>query len=609
MKEVENLTAEQLAALAKKQAEKEKKEKQRIERERKKEEQRLERERKKEEKVEESEEDFQVRRWNGFVKAEKVMSETDMKFFRDAAPKYFRSLTTSVVDKKTDVELFNTEIKFYPPSTLKENWIELDDELARKMFRTMVEGGDITVKDPQSNQFITKKYPPKVFDKITNTLKIVDDKTYNLLRLEDKLLPSYEKGTVPKLSTYMRALVNAISGNNITWNNSLQDWTGDKEENRVWFEKWIYGTVHADIGNSGASLPVIFGPGKVGKNALFDIVFKQILGKESCFTSTWDVLHGNFDGFKMNKVFMFIDEVPARNDWSTFKNMTGSPDSFIKMKYGAEFTIENTIRYGVGCNDVGYPLPVEDGPQMMRVSPMKTQAASTFATNFVKITDQDNKPGYCRELLTNLDPTLDVEELTDFEVGDLLLRGPLHNEWASRDAAQEFLNYLDYTYKSETGFYNHPPLRGQDWRDIIDEKESTVNKIADYVITEEVETVSTKELYELYKLLQEDRSDTKMKFNSFAGKIKPLLLEHYNFYPNPTIKSGVRVGIYSCVKGKNDFTDYEMNTQRFIEDVDLYKNGAPWQKKVGMLKYKDGKTRQAQHKITNFNKLINPEKD
>jgi hypothetical protein len=599
MRELENISAEELAKLAKKQAEKEKKEQKRVDDLR-----------KKEEKAEESEEDFQVRRWNGFVKAEKVMAETDMKFFRDAAPKYFRSLTTSVVDKKTDVELFNTEIKFYPPGTLKENWIELDDEVARKMFRTMVEGGDITVKDPETNQFITKKYPPKVFDKITNTLKQVDDKTYNLLRLEDKLSPNYAKGTVPRLSTYMRALVNAISGNNITWNATLEDWTGDKEENRVWFEKWIYGTVHADIGNSGASLPVIFGPGKVGKNALFDIVFKQILGKESCFTSTWDVLHGNFDGFKMNKVFMFIDEVPARNDWSTFKNMTGSPDSFIKMKYGAEFTIENTIRYGVGCNDVGYPLPVEDGPQMMRVSPIKTQAASTFATNFVKITNQENNnENYCRELLTNLDPTLDVEELSDFEVGDLLLRGPLHNEWATRAAAQEFLNYLDYTYKSETGFYNHAPLRGQDWRDIIDEKESTVNKIADYVITEEIETVSTKELYELYKLLQEDRSDIRMKFNSFAGKIKPLLLEHYSFYPNPTIKSGVRIGIYSCVEGKNDFTDYEMNTQRFIEDVDLYKNGAPWQKKVGMLKYKDSKTRQAQRKITNFNKLINPEKD
>jgi hypothetical protein len=540
------------------------------------------------------------------------MQSTDMKFYRDAAPKYFRSLTTTLIDEKTNVELYNTEIKFYPPSSLRENWIELDDEVARKMFRTMVEGGDITVQDPGTGQWVTTTYPPRVFDKITNTLKSVDEKTFNLLRLDDKLEPNYSKTDVPKISTYMQALVNAISGNNIEWNASIQDWVGDKEENRVWFEKWIYGTVHADIGNPTASLPVIFGKGKVGKNALFDIVFKQILGKESCFSSTWDVLHGNFDGFKMNKVVMFIDEVPARNDWSTFKNMTGSPDSFVKMKYGAEFTIENTIRYVIGCNEETYPLPVEDGPQMMRVSPIKTQRNSTFATNFVKITNRAQaNENYCRELLAALDTTLDVEELSDFEVGDMLLRGPLYKEWASREAAQEFLNYLDWTYRSENGFYNNPPLRGKDWNEVIDEKESTVNKIVQYLISEQVEMISAKELYEIYKVLQEDRSDVRMKFNGFAGKIKPLILESgvYGFYQNPTIRDGSRVGMYCLNSVTADFAQYEINSANFIAEIDMYKGTSPWQKKIPMLRYKDAGSRAIDRRRQQFDRLINPEKD
>lgn len=601
MSDIKELSAEEHLKLAKKKAAEEKKR-----------EKAQEAEEKKQAKVEETEENFQKRRWDAFVKAEQVMASTDMKFYRDAAPKYFRSLTTKLLDEKTAVELYNTEIKFYPPSSLRENWIELDDELARKMFRTMVEGGDITVQNPETDIWITTNYKPKVFDKITNTLKQVDEKTYNLLRLDDKLEPNYENASIPTISIYMRALVNAISGNNIEWNDSIQDWVGDKEENRVWFEKWIYGTVHADIGNPTVSLPVIFGKGKVGKNALFDIVFKQILGKESCFSSTWDVLHGNFDGFKMNKVVMFIDEVPARNDWSTFKNMTGSPDSFVKMKYGAEFTIENTIRYVIGCNEETYPLPVEDGPQMMRVSPIKTQRTSTFAENFVKIMNKEtNNKKYCREMLSTFDPTLDVEELTDFEVGDMLLRGPLHSEWASRQAAQDFLNYLDYTYKSEHGFYNNPPLRGKDWKEVIDEKESTVNKIVQYVISEEVEMISSKELYEIYKVLQEDRSDVKMKFNGFAGKIKPLLLESglYSFHQNPTIKDGSRIGMYCLNSVKADFTKYEINSANFIIEIDMYKGTSPWQKKIPMLRYKDAKTKQINRSFNHINRLTNPEKD
>jgi hypothetical protein len=596
-----NISSEQLAQMLKEQKEKEKKEKKEKEAEE-----------KKQQKENESDENFQVRRWNAFVRAEKILKDTDMKFFRDSVPRYFRSLTTKLIDKKNGVESFTTEIKFYPPSSLRENWIELDDELARKMFRIMVEGGEtISVKNPETEQWEQHTYPARVYEKITNTLKLTDEKTYNLLRLDDKLNPNYKEDDIIKISPYMRALMSAVSGNNIEWNTAMSDWVGDKEENRVWLEKWCYGAVHADIGNSMASLPVIYGPGKNGKNALFDVVFKQLLGKECCFCSTWDVLHSNFDGFKLNKVVMFIDEVPAREDWSTFKNMTGSPDSFVKQKYGPEFNIENTIRYAVGCNNETYPLPVEDGPQMMRVSPIKTQRTSTFAENTVKILDQENYPGYCRQLLADSDNTIVVDDLTDFSVGDALLRGILFREWASRESAQQFLNYLDYTYRSTTGNYSLAPLRGRDWAEVIDEKESIINKVAQYVVSEAIETISTRELYEIYRMLQEDRSDVKMKFAGFAGRIKPIMMEtgKYYFYQNPTIKDGTRVGIYCSILGKTEFRDYEIDSRKFIQEVDLYKDSGSWQKRISVLKYKEKKALDNQLRIQQLNQLINPEKD
>jgi hypothetical protein len=314
----------------------------------------------------------------------------------------------------------------------------------------------------------------------------------------------------------------------------------------------------------------------------------------------------------MNKVMMFIDEVPSRNDWSTFKNMTVSPDSFVKMKYGAEFTIENTIRYVIGCNEETYPLPVEDGPQMMRVSPIKTQRNSTFAENFVKITNQEqNDENYCRNLLAELDPKLDVDELSNFEIGDMLLRGALHNEWASREAAQEFLNYLDYTYRSDNGFYNNPPLRGADWAEVIEEKESTVNKIVQYIIEEQIEQISNKELYEIYKVLQEDRSDTKMKFNGFAAKIKPLLLETglYKFLRNATVKDGSRVSLFVRLESTDDFKEYEIDSNKFIVEVDMYKGTGAWQKKTPMLKYKKNKSNKEHYDLNRIMNWINPEKD
>lgn len=530
-------------------------------------------EQEKSEKQERREEESQtIERWNSFVKAEQVLMETDMKFYRDSQPKYFRKLQTKSWKKKTNpkIEYLNTEVKFYPPGTLGENWIQLKHQNARDMFRIMVEGGDITVKNPETGEVIKQNYPSRVYDKITNTLKEVDNKTYNMLDLSDKLEPNYGADETPECPIIHKALFYAVSGNVPELVDGI--WIGQKLENLEWLEKWLYGTIHADIGNNMASFPVIFGPGKVGRNALFDVVLKQCLGKDACFSGTWDIIHGNFDGYKLGKVVMFIDEVPEKGSWEILKNMTGSTDSFVKQKYGAEFVIDNTVRYAIGTNEEIYPLPVENGPQMMRVSPIKTNRNSTFAENTVKMLDHIHGEGYCRQLLKDSDETLKVDDMTDFMVGDTLLRSVLQHEWASREACQKLLNYLDHTYASDTGNYSLGPLRGQDWDIIIRDKVPAVKQVVDYILDQEIETISVGELYEIYKVIQNERSDMVKKMSSFSQIIRDLLEDQgYTQHKETYINSNIRTTIYH-IGVKDNFKDYNMNIDRFIMEVNLSDN-------------------------------------
>lgn len=505
-------------------------------------------------------------KWNNFVKAEKVLKETDMKFHRDAQPRYFRKLTTTSTNKKTGVEYINTEIKFYPPSSLKENWIELDNDGARRMFRIMVEGGDINVVNPNTGERVSESYTPRVFDKLTNTLKAVDDKTYNLLDLSDRMFPQEVDEVECPIVT--KAMLYALSGNTITWNEETKQWDCDKPENLVWLEKWIYGTVYADIGNNMASFPVWFGSGKVAKNAMNDTLIPQILGKEACFTGTWDLFHSNFDGYKLGKVFMFMDEIPEKGSWSAIKNWTGSTDSYVKQKYGSEFQIENTIRYAIGTNSDTYPLPVEDGPQMMRVSPIKTVKTSTAAENVVKMIDKQYGEGACRLMLKEHNNTLDVDSMSDFEVGDALMRDKLNDTWAGRDAAQVFLNYLHKTYKSENGSYSLPPLRGTDWHEIMEAKAPSVIQLVEYIKEEGIEAISSTEAFELYKVLQQTRSGGQATYNmtqnGFSQRFKAIICENgYHQHRKVIIGDKSQVTLYT--KDIDfDFSTYEENIDEYI---------------------------------------------
>lgn len=510
-------------------------------------------------------------KWNNFVKAEKVLKETDMKFYRDASPKYFRKLTTKAVSKKTGVEYITTEIKFYPPSSLRDNWIELDNDGARRMFRIMVEGGEIIVSHPETGEVIKEIYKPRVFDKLANTLKKVDASTYNLLDLSDRMFP--QESGIYECPIVIKAMLYALSGNTITWNEETKKWDCDKPENLDWLEKWIYGTVYADIGNNMTSFPVWFGAGRVAKNAMNDTLIPQMLGKEACFTGTWDLFHGNFNGYALGKVFMFMDEIPEKGSWSTIKNWTGSTESFVKQKYGAELSIENTVRYAIGTNSETYPLPVEDGPQMARVSPIKTVKTSTAAGNLVKMIDQEFGEGSCRMMLKEHDSSLDVDSMDDFSIGDALMRDKMNSTWAGREAAQTFLNYLHYTYKSDNGSYSLPPLRGTDWAEIMEAKSPSVNQLVDYIIQEDIDAISSTEAFELYKVLQQSRSNGQSTFNmtqnGFSQRFKSLICDKgYHQHKRVIISDKSQVTLYTK-KIDYDIANYSEDIDRYVVDKKL----------------------------------------
>jgi len=519
-------------------------------------------------KQEETEEERAINHWNSFITAKRLLESTDMNFFRDGQAKYFNKLTTKTINPKTGVEEYETDIKYYPPTSLKDNWLEFKNESVLTWFRKLIDGGKFTLKNPETNEFVDFEFPCRLYEKLTNTTRKVDSNVFNLLELGNKLNPKYNPEEVQECPPILKALMYSCSGNEITWNPETNSWDCDKPENLYWYEKWMYGTVHADIGNSMASMPITWGSGKVGQNANYDIVMPSILGRQCCMSTVWDVIHGNFDGFKLGKVLMFIDEVPERDDWNKLKNMTGSPQSFVRQKYGAEFSVDNCIRYALSSNSETYPGPVENGRQMERYSPIKKNPKSTFAENTIKIMDQIHGEGWCRAQLKAHNDKLDVDSMGDFAVGDTMLRGILASQWQTRESGQKFLNYLDQTYGSSNGSYSNPPLRGRDWDEIVQTKGSINDKIVNYLKDQSVDMISINELYEIYKVLQLERNDAPKKLNGFAATIKAVLVENgYKCFQNVSIAGGNRTTMYSNLY--NEFADYQENIDRFINTVNM----------------------------------------
>lgn len=507
-----------------------------------------------------------------FHNALKVYDSTEMNFFLDKTPQYFRKLKTSKVNIKSKKTEITTEIVYNTHNSLYPCWTGLMHPFARDMFRRMIGGEEIRIFNPESEDFESFTFPSRVYEKLVNTVDQVDEKTFNILDLSNVMKPNYVKDTTQVCPILHRALYFALSGNTIKWDTELNDWVGDKPENLEFMEKWTYGIVCANIGNNMLPMPIIYGAGKVGKNAAFEIVIPTILGAELAFVGTWDTVDSGFNAFKLGKVFVFVDEIPERSEWNKVKNATGSLKEYIKTKYGPEFQVDNCVAYAMGSNSTLFPLPFEEGKQMIRVSPIKVVNTSTFADNAYKMLNQARGADYCRQLM--FDNGMDPKEMTDFEVGDALLKTLLASEWQTRESSQQFLNYLDQKYVSNR--YHLTPLRGQDWAEIAEYKKDAVKATAEFVIAHNPAIISTHEIYEIYKVIQNERNSSVSKqLNSVTENIREYMATAgYIYTKDAVIHGGIRTNIFrrpDLIRG--ELKDYEENFSNYIADET--QNGKP----------------------------------
>lgn len=468
--------------------------------------------------------------------AKKIYDQYGLSFHRDSQPRYFYKLMTSKTDKKGSV-IRMQDIQYFSHSSLYPNFSELESEMSRRYLRQMIEGSTISYQEPDG-QFVQETFQRRVYDKMTNTVHQVDEKTYNLVDLSDRLMP--QEVEIAECPVIIKALLYAITGNQIRWDEEARCWQCDKPDTLEWFEKWLYGAVYANIGDFSMSMPVIFGDGKVGKNALCDIVIRQILGTWCCFTGTWDVIDSNFTAFKLGKTFVFIDEIPERSEWTKLKNATGSNVQYIKEKYGPEFEVDNCIVFMMGSNNHTFPLPWEDGEQMMRVSPIKTSRLSTFAGNAVKMLNQHYSDAFPEPFVDAIirESGNDPAGMTEFQKGDYVLRHLLSSEWQGQECAQQFLNYLHKKFSGS--IYQLSPLRSTDWENIKETKINGIEVVTEFVLAHDPDIITVTELYEIYREVMADPMKCKNKPN-FTSEIKEsLTAEGYEYKHSATLRENVR---------------------------------------------------------------------
>lgn len=456
-----------------------------------------------------------------------------------AKPTYFWRSWTTEWDKSGNAITF-MDIQYSKPEAaqLAHNFNEFRDNptLCAKILRDMVDGQTIRFQEPDGT-WVEETFERRRFKRFANTLNKVDDEVFNRIDISQRLVPTAASGECPLL---YRALMYAMSGAQITWNEKTKDWDCDKQETVDWLEKWYYGAVHANIGNWNLSMPIIFGGGKVGKNALFDIVTKRILGEWCTFTCTWDTWNSNFNNFRVGKVLTFIDEIPDSDDWDKIKNATGSTTSFVKEKFGPEYEIQNCMVYAMGSNQSAYPLPFEDGEQMQRVSPIKTHKDSTFAINSVKMLNKAYGDTFCDDLLRAHD--INPDKMSEHDKGDAILRSLLRTEWDSTERAQEFLNYLHGKFGK--GTYLLSPLRSTDWEAIKETKIDAIEETVAFILEHRPNVIAEREAYEIYKVFMEGNDKVKALRN-FRGQVKDRLAAHgYEWKRNQPIRDGQRETVF-----------------------------------------------------------------
>ena len=115
-----------------------------------------------------------------FMGALSVYNETQMNFFIDKNPQYFRKLTTTKINEKTGKTETTTELVYNTHASLYPCWTELEHPYARKVFREMIDGKDVSVQNPETEEWETYQFNRRVYEKLVNTVDRVDRKSTRL---------------------------------------------------------------------------------------------------------------------------------------------------------------------------------------------------------------------------------------------------------------------------------------------------------------------------------------------------------------------------------------------------------------------------------------------
>ena len=468
----------------------------------------------KKQKASEKEELNELQRYEQFCNARDAMARYNFAFQRRNG-EYF--ITKVFVDKDkhdSDIERHTTELESYGYELLGKAFIELEHPVAKKFLRRMVEGTSFTVPTGDG-EYETWEGPRRIYHKLVNTIHVPDPDTYNIINLDNIVKPT---GIETECPWALKSLFKALGAG--------------KEENIEHIEKFIYSTCVADIGNNQTPFPVFYGKGKVGKNALFELVIPGIIGKESVFTGTWSLVgESNFNQFKLGKVLIFIDEIPERSEWTKVKNWTGSTTEYIKVKYGPEYLIDNVTALAFGSNETTFPLPWEDGEQMQRVSPMKV-GNTTFAEYIVKDANALYGDTFIADAL--MARIGEVPESIHMQ-GDKFLRN-FKAEWCGKDVIQQLVNYLDTKYNPGEGKrFALQPLRGTDWDDLTHEKKDYVYRALDWCIDKKMDYIIVDEAYAVFEHMNKvSKKDIYKKVEGF-GKMAAIYLKEKGWVPKDQV--------------------------------------------------------------------------
>lgn len=434
----------------------------------------------------ESEVDQKLSNYYRFKRAKDFIEANELGFFRDSTD-FFIKKNYCTIDRKTGKKFYECQLDTYGYNNIIPAFkTEIRDMYTRDLIRELLDGEEIIIENPSGEMESFQLERSRVYNKLVSTPKQEDPETYNMIDLSNTVKPTGNKDA--KLYWVTAAHLKALGG--------------QKGENIDSVKRYIYSVSVADIGNNQCAMLVIFGPGKSGKNALAELVIPSILGAELCFAGTWDTIDSNFNAFKLGKVFIFIDELPVLSTWGKIKQWLGGIKDYIKKKYGQESECDNAICYMLGSNSENYPLPVEDGRQMNRVSPIKAVKKHTFAETVYHDSVKIYGKGWIeKKLARRVD--LNTVTKTPFEIGDAYLRA-YTDQWTSKIVIQNLVDVLHNEYGSDKQF-KFSPLRGDDWNEILSTKGDLSVAAVEYMVAHDPDYIVIDDLLEVYLLKHAER--------------------------------------------------------------------------------------------------------